>query len=113
MATWAVTSYFQTVFGNERVVYATLLASGSYTSGGDTINASQFGLDYVDFANVSGAVVTSAGGTTGFVGVPIASFPANSFKLQLFGTGASNGAALAEPSGSIANYVATIEVRGA
>lgn len=113
MASWAVTNYKQTVFGDERVVYATLVSSGTYTAGGDTINASAFGLDTIDYADV-GAIMTTLGGTTGYLGSINATFPATSFKLQLLGdSGSTAGTALGETSGTITSLVAMIEVRGA
>ena len=103
---WSVVINKVTVFGDQRVVYATLTspASGSdtYTTGGDTVAPSAVGLDVIDFVNITGVAEPTAL-TTGYIVniIPGVGSAAN-MKVQLFATGGSSGAALAELGSSTA-----------
>ena len=99
--TWAVTinSQFRQIVGSEAVVDATLVATGTYTSGGDTLATSAVGLDTVDFvaSNVDGNGANTNGAA--LVAWNLGSGPGTSgnMKIQLFG-GAASGSTQAELS---------------
>lgn len=46
--TWAVSALKRDVTASKRVHTGVLTATGTYTAGGDTVNASQFGLSVID-----------------------------------------------------------------
>lgn len=110
---WTPTINKVTVFGDERVVYATLTSNGgSYTAGGDSVTNASIGLDVLDFADGNPGVV--AAGTTGFlVNIIPGAGSGASFKVQLLATGSGNQAALAEFSGTPGNLTTiSCEFRG-
>lgn len=115
---WSVAINKVTVFGDERVVYATLTspASGSdtYTTGGDIITPAQVGLAYIDFANCNVAYPT--GGATAYLVniVPGVGENANAL-VQLFTAATSTGPTdpLAEAQGStVASYSFNVQFFG-
>src|ERR1700722_7141227 len=114
---YTVTINKVTVFGDQRISYVTLTspASGSdtYTTGGDTITPAQVGLDVIDFADASLAMPAAATTAYGVVITPGPGSGANA-KVQLFGSGASSGAVLAEVTGStaVASFSIIAEFRG-
>lgn len=55
-----VGSIGQTVFGNRRIVFATISCSASYATGGDTLNASQLGLVHMTQVNTLGPAPSTA-----------------------------------------------------
>jgi hypothetical protein len=83
-----------TVFGDQRVVYATLStpASGSntYTSGGDTITPASVGLAYIDYADANALITTSNGANAYVVNITPGVGENVAAKIQLY---TSNGAA--------------------
>lgn len=95
-AVTSVTLTEQTVFGNKRVSFVTIVPSASYVAGGDTFTPAQCGLDVIDYVVFRGPAVLTAGGTTAAVpGISLLS-TASSLLLQLFGTGSSSTTALIE-----------------
>jgi hypothetical protein len=100
MASEAVTSVTlkeQTVFGNKRVSWVTVVMGPTYATPGDTFTAAQCGLDVIDFIVPLGQITTTGGGTTAFA--PGVSVTTNNTVgvIQAFG-GAASGAALTESS---------------
>lgn len=95
-AVTSVTLNKQTVFGDEKVSYVTIVCGANYVAGGDTFTPAQCGLDVIDYVSFLGVGVLTAGGTTAVV--PTLSYLSTPSAplLQLFGTGAASTAALAE-----------------
>ena len=99
--TWALTVNKTQIVGSQVVKDVTLVATGTYVTGGDTtLTANSFGLDYIDIiipvvdghgANTNGVVLLApnlgAAGGTGLNGT---------VTMQMFATGSGNAAAFAE-----------------
>lgn len=113
---YVVTINKVTVFGDQRISYVTLTspASGSdtYTTGGDSITPAQVGLDVIDFADCS--LAAPAGQATAYVTLFTPGVGSAAGKLQLFGSGSSSGAVLAEVTGAtaVASFSINCEFRG-
>lgn len=113
MGTWTFTpntSIPSNVMGTERVVYGTLTGSSSYATGGDSITPAAFGLDYVDFIDVS-FIINST--TSGYI-VEQASSSGNptssTVKLQVFGMNAAAGVGNAFTEITAATNLSTFSV---
>lgn len=112
--TWAVTNntQFSQVIGSERMMDVTLVGTGTYTTGGDTVTAAALGLDVIDFII---PVIDGNGANTNGVAVVapnLGSSPgATSVKLQLFGTGGGSGQTLAEVGNATTVTGITIRAR--
>lgn len=96
-------------WGNKKMRVATVqLTSGAnYTTGGETLNASQVGLRRIDQVNVLGLALTASGTTSRSVGV-IYSSP-TAVKLLTQTTASAEAAASSDQS----TFVATIQFIGA
>ena len=116
---WSVTINKVTVFGDQRIVYATLSspASGSdtYTAGGDVLTPAAVGLAYVDFANANACIIggyASAGSNTSYLVdiVPGAGENAN-MKVVLFESTTGAPEPFVEVTAATAVASATISVQ--
>jgi len=116
---WAVTINKVTVFGDQRVVYATLTspASGSdtYTAGGDVITPAQLGLAYIDFVNANdcfiGGYMSGGSNTSYAVDIePGVGENANA-KVVLFESTTGAPEPFAEVAGATAVASATISIQ--
>lgn len=114
--TWSATINKKTTYGDQMIVFATLSASGTYTTGGDNVNPALVGLDVIDYCDIT-IVQSAALGTTGFVGqiTPGVGSLANA-KLQVYGMAAAAGVGtpLAEASAgtTLTGFIAIAEFRG-
>lgn len=86
--TWAVTINKTHDFGDQVIKDVTLTATGTYTTGGDSVTAAALGLDVIDFMEVM--VDGNGANTNGTALVSPNLATAGSAKLQLWG---ANGAA--------------------
>lgn len=93
-----------TVFGNKKIVFADVTFDSSYPTGGESIAASDFGLNTLQYVIPLGPAVDSDG-TGGSNAVPVF-FDASTSKLQTFESGASGTVNPEKGSGeSLANYL--------
>ena len=112
--TWAVTinSQFHQSVGSETVVDATIVGTGTYTTGGDVLTAAALGLDVIDF--ISGNVDGNGANTNG-AALPawnLGSGPgATSVTIMLFGGAASSGATFAQLGSSTTVTGLTFRIR--
>lgn len=84
-----------TVWGNKKVVVRTLTFSGNYATGGETINASSFGLKAIEQIFLNGNLALSTDkATANPVGITIASNGTSVVVTQYEGSAA--GTALSE-----------------
>jgi hypothetical protein len=110
----SVTLNKQTVFGDERVSWVTVVMAGTYVSPGDTITAAQCALDVIDYIVVLGAGATvTTGSTTAYAIVPAVASGGASAALQAFGGSGSSGTALAEAAAVGNTYSVQLLVFGA
>lgn len=94
------------VEGNKQVRNGTIALSASYIAGGDTVTAAQLGLSNIANLQVETTQVTGST-TTGWAMAPIFTYLATSAKVQAFGTGSGNLAALGEAANGDLHLVTT------
>ena len=80
-----------TVWGNKRVVFGQLVATGTYTTGGDSITAAQFGLKTIDELIL---IPDGSGANTN--GQAVAAPNLTTLKIKLFGSNSVSGSTLPE-----------------
>lgn len=112
-ATYAVTNLVRDVSGSKRRNYGTATATGTYSTGGDSMSAAAFGLRVLD--NVISSVLQE-GTPLAFQPIAVIASDKQSVSIRLFGTNAVPGAAVADPQvtagTTITGYAFTFEAVG-
>lgn len=105
-----------TVFGNKKVKFVDITAdTGDYAAGGFTLTAAQLGVKHVDICICDGGVATQGTAGASAVGIGLTYVSSGtSVKFQLYETGASSGAPLAEKGAEAyaANFTFRVMVIG-
>jgi hypothetical protein len=87
----AVTVAKRTVFGDQRVVFADIVFSGNYATGGEALVAADLGLNVINFLTVDGASPATALTTA-----VVQKYNYATGKMLSFETGSTSAAPLSE-----------------